>query len=1099
MKINHSFVRRFSRARFELSNRAIKKKQRLERMIQGLLVVVIALSPIIMIYSAVGVRAAAPIYGQTGQIGNPSDMSYGAQNIAIDTSGNYYVSNATDYYVRKYSPTGALLLQFGNQDWSDAVGQLGYVTGLDVKSNGEIYVSDGYHNRINIYSPAGQFLREITTFGASLTFNTTGRIAFGPSDKLYVIDNNGKAVQVFDNNDTYIQTYSNVGPADGQLSYVTDVSIDNSGNIYVTDDGNKRVTAFDSSWNFLWKTSAGGLVHPQAIFASRNTPDLLVLDSNDWTVKRYDMAGNYINSIGISDNPVIGGYGNGTGETYYAIDVVMDPANNVVVAQYAVNRLQLFSLAGAYVGQFGSQRSDLGKFSTNLPEVATDTAQNLYVADSDNYRIQKFDANGTFISAFGDMSIFTGHPESVAVSPLTNNIYVFDETSGTCNSIIRIFNQAGASLGTIETCNAGSAQGAFANMGVRLAFNSSGELYASDTLNSNGRRIVVFDGSNTYARQWEVAAKDTGIGWTSNVDFDASGNVYLVSSGSSYIWKYSPTGTLLAIYGQRTAEYGDGYLLSATDIEVAADGTMYVTEAKGSSRVSVFDSNGVFIRTIGSFDPGFGTNQFVYPMAIEMINAKLYVADEGASRIAIYDTTTGINLPSAPQNLAATSTLTGQIDLSWNAPASDGGSPVDSYAIEYSMKTAHPVWELYTQIPTPSTSFSMINLPAGWYNVRVSAVNRAGHSVPVTSSLITVQSLLQLQTSFHPTDPNGDNITDIGVYSDGSSTAISANLNNRLQFAADGTMTARLGTTGAGNGQMQYPQSIAIDASNNSYISDMTNRRISEYSQDGTLITNYSTGTRYPSFMTIDPTNTYLYVVTSPNWGVYSGRVDKYTLDGTFIATVVPVITQATALQVGTDGTLYIAHTTGGASEVSHYSADGTTLLGTYGQSGTGPGSIGRPSGVGVLSTGEVIVSDDEQDVLDIYKADGTFIGKFGGFSEPQYYGIYYGGYFHQTRNPYYVRVFNDKIYIPEVNNARVIVYSLSINGIEVLGDSTTTTPPSTGGQPTPPPSTPSAVSTTALARTGTSEQLFILLALWVMAVSSVPLVRHWIYGRRWL
>ncbi|MTA27758.1 MAG: hypothetical protein F2562_02745, partial [Actinobacteria bacterium] len=100
-------------------------------------------------------------------------------------------------------------------------------------------------------------------------------------------------------------------------------------------------------------------------------------------------------------------------------------------------------------------------------------------------------------------------------------------------------------------------------------------------------------------------------------------------------------------------------------------------------------------------------------------------------------------VPAAPSNLTATSG-NGQVVLSWSTPASDGGSPVDSYAIER-MVVSSGIW---TRIDTTvSTSYTATGLTNGTeYAFRVLATNASGDgpsSVPanVTPATVPTQPL----------------------------------------------------------------------------------------------------------------------------------------------------------------------------------------------------------------------------------------------------------------------------------------------------------------------------------------------------------------------
>jgi hypothetical protein len=85
--------------------------------------------------------------------------------------------------------------------------------------------------------------------------------------------------------------------------------------------------------------------------------------------------------------------------------------------------------------------------------------------------------------------------------------------------------------------------------------------------------------------------------------------------------------------------------------------------------------------------------------------------------------------PSAPLNLAA-AVEESSIGLSWSPPASDGGTPVTNYVVEYELTTGG-TWSVFANGVSTSTTAIVTGLSDRTsYNFEVSAVNAIGQSSP---------------------------------------------------------------------------------------------------------------------------------------------------------------------------------------------------------------------------------------------------------------------------------------------------------------------------------------------------------------------------------
>ena len=98
-----------------------------------------------------------------------------------------------------------------------------------------------------------------------------------------------------------------------------------------------------------------------------------------------------------------------------------------------------------------------------------------------------------------------------------------------------------------------------------------------------------------------------------------------------------------------------------------------------------------------------------------------------------------------------------------------------------------------------------------------------------------------------------------------------------------------------------------------------------------------------------------------------------------------------TAAADGPDGDIYVSDGYGNSS-VHRFSADGT-LLRTWGGPGTGPGTFTTPHAVAVDREGRVLVGDRENNRIQVFDRDGTFLDEWGDFYHPMQIWIDDRGY----------------------------------------------------------------------------------------------------------
>ena len=189
-----------------------------------------------------------------------SAQFYFPYGVAVDSSGNVYVADSSNFRIRKITPAGVVttLAGSGSNSFADGTGtgaSFSYPYGIAVDSSGTVYVADWGDNRIREITAAGV----VTTLagssvagyldgtGGGAEFNRPEGIAVDSSGNVFVSDGSNQVIRKITSSGT-VTTFagSTYGFADGshtsaQLETPFQLSFGPSGVLYLADTDNNRI------------------------------------------------------------------------------------------------------------------------------------------------------------------------------------------------------------------------------------------------------------------------------------------------------------------------------------------------------------------------------------------------------------------------------------------------------------------------------------------------------------------------------------------------------------------------------------------------------------------------------------------------------------------------------------------------------------------------------------------------------------------------------------------------------------------------------------------------------------------------------------------
>lgn len=469
--------------------------------------------------------------------------------IAVDGLGNLFVSDTSNYTIRKISTDGAVSTiagragEAGSADGSAAAARFGFVEGIAVDAAGNVYVADF----------ASHVIRKISAGGIVTTLaGQAGPSAVGTADGI------GAAARFF---------------------YPNGLAIDQAGNLYVADSHSGTIRRISSTGRV---TTIAGI------------PDRPGTDDGPGATARF----NSLHGIAVDRRGMV-----------YVTDFAY--INRAADGRYTkpgpsgtVRRIDPMGLvstvAGADSGSFGSADGAGAVARFESPSgIAVDRSGTMYVTDAGAYTVRRITAAGEVTTLAGKAGE-RGHkdgltaearfqgPAGIALDG-AGTMYVADPVDAVIRRITRdgsVSTLAGAPgmKGSID----GVAAGARFSSPSGIAVDSAGNLYVTDGWVHNIRKVTPAGEVTTLAGKAgergsaDGPAERARFVVPAGIAVDRAGNLYVCDYGNRTVRKITPRGEVSTLAGRVGRQGG-------------ADGTGAAAEFMGPSGIAIDDVGNLYV------------------------------------------------------------------------------------------------------------------------------------------------------------------------------------------------------------------------------------------------------------------------------------------------------------------------------------------------------------------------------------------------------------------------------------------------------------------------------------------------------------------------
>ena len=467
-----------------------------------------------------------------------SAMFYNPNDVVADSTGNVFIADASNHKIRMISSqtVSTLGTSYGFADGSFSSAKFNYPTGLAIDTSGNVFVSDQNNNKIRKITPsllvttiAGSSAGVSDGVGTSALFYSPMNVKIDSAGNLYITENKNFVVRKIsfagNSNIATVTTLAGAAVIDGvatsaNLNGPSGIGVSTSGVIYFTEQTSHRlrklvsgsVTTVVGAGYFV-----GGFADGATSSARFNSPmgididtigNLYIADQNNHRIRKLSANGQTVSTFAGSGTAACRNNNTATlAQFSYPNDVLIANDGGIYVAdrynhaiRYINSAQQVTTFAGSCPGVSGLRNGTGTNAKFSYPQgVAMDTSGEIYVGDTSNDKIRKINP-AAYVSTYAGFSgasvdgslmvaKFNG-PAGLTVNT-AGNVFIADSV----NNKIRVITSAGnvrtlAGNGVQTFADGSNATASFYNP-QDVALDSNGDVIVADMYNHKIRKITV--------------------------------------------------------------------------------------------------------------------------------------------------------------------------------------------------------------------------------------------------------------------------------------------------------------------------------------------------------------------------------------------------------------------------------------------------------------------------------------------------------------------------------------------------------------------------------------------------------------------------------